>query len=82
MYYTYVLQSLKNGRNYIGSTEDLKKRVKEHNSGVGSVYTSSNRPFKLIYYEAYLIDENARLREKRLKHYGQALSQLKRRVGL
>ena len=34
MYYTYVLKSLKDGKNYIGSTSDLALRLKFHNEGL------------------------------------------------
>ena len=64
MHYTYILQSLKNKRNYIGSTDNLKRRVKEHNDGVGSIYTKNNYPFKLIYYEAYLDKKDATVAER------------------
>ena len=64
MYYTYVLKSLKNKRNYIGSTDDLKRRLKEHNSGIGGTYTKNNCPFQLIYYEAYIEKKDATASEK------------------
>ena len=63
MYYTYVLMSLKNKRLYVGSTDDLKRRVVEHNSGIGGKYTRDNRPFKLIFYEAFLSKEDATRQE-------------------
>ncbi|KKS74624.1 excinuclease ABC subunit C [Candidatus Gottesmanbacteria bacterium RIFCSPLOWO2_02_FULL_42_29] len=66
MYYVYILQSLKDGSFYKGSTSDLKRRIKEHNSGKG-FYTSQHHPYKLIYYEAYLLKEDADAREKFLK---------------
>ncbi len=64
MYYAYVLKSEKNGRRYVGSTDDLKRRLKEHNSGVGGMYTKNNRPFTLIYYEAYISYDLARKAER------------------
>lgn len=51
MYYTYVLQSLKNGRFYTGATKDLRKRFSLHNSRKSSA-TINDVPYKLIYYEA------------------------------
>ena len=66
MYYTYVLRG-NNGRKYIGSTSDLKRRLKEHNGGVGGKYTQDNRPFKLIYYEGFLNKQDAFAREQWLK---------------
>ena len=66
MFYTYVLKSEKGGRLYTGSTNDLRKRFKEHNSGK-SVYTAKRGPYKLIYYEACSSEGDARTREKYLK---------------
>ena len=70
MYYTYVLQSEKDGKLYVGFTEDLKQRFELHNKGrVDS--TKDRRPLKLIYYEACTDREDATNREKHLKtHYG------------
>jgi len=53
MFYTYVIKSKKNGRLYYGSTDNLIRRFAEHNSGTGGKYTKDNRPFELVYYEAY-----------------------------
>ncbi|HEY4513508.1 MAG TPA: GIY-YIG nuclease family protein [Candidatus Paceibacterota bacterium] len=64
MFYTYILKSQKNGSLYIGSTDNLKRRFIEHNKGLGGVYTKNNRPFILIYYEAYLSYKDAKLSEK------------------
>jgi len=66
MYYTYVLLSQKDGRFYTGSTGNLGKRIKEHNSGRVSS-TGYRRPFRLIYYEACLNKYDALQREKYLK---------------
>jgi putative endonuclease len=67
MFYTYVLKSKKNGRMYIGSTDNLKRRFAEHNSGKGGKYTSDNRPFEIIYYEAYNSYDLARKSERFFK---------------
>jgi len=66
MFYTYVLQSNKNGNFYTGYTNDLRKRFKEHNEGK-SVYTKGRGPYKIVYYEACLNEEDARSRELYLK---------------
>jgi len=66
MFYIYVLESLKNKSLYFGYTSDLKKRLKEHNSGK-NFSTKPYIPWKLIYYEACLKEEDARRREKYLK---------------
>ncbi len=66
MFYTYVLLSQKDDKLYVGYTPDLKLRIIKHNEGkVDS--TRNRRPFKLIYYEAYLNKEDAVKREKYFK---------------
>ena len=65
-YYTYVLLSLEDGKLYIGWTDNLKSRIKEHNLGLAKA-TKFRRPLKLIYYEACLSKEKAIAREKALK---------------
>lgn len=66
MYYTYVIESQKSHRWYTGSTNDLRKRLKQHNEGK-STWTKSYVPWDLIYYEACLNEEDTRSREKYLK---------------
>ena len=62
MFYVYVTQSQKDKGLYIGFTSDLKKRMKEHNTG--KTKSIKHRiPFKLVYYEAYLNKTDARKRE-------------------
>ena len=65
MFYVYFLL-LNNGDIYKGSTSNLRQRINEHKLGrVAS--TRSKRPIKLIYYEAFLLSEDAFSREKILK---------------
>lgn len=66
MYYTYVLKSKKSGRLYTGYTADLRKRFKEHNDNK-SGHTKTRGPYKLIYYEACLNQDDAQSRELYLK---------------
>jgi len=66
MFYTYVLRSKKDNKLYVGFSEDLKKRFKEHNDGFVEA-TKSRRPLNLIYYEACLSKEKAYKREKYFK---------------
>jgi putative endonuclease len=66
MYYVYVIQSIKDSNLYVGYTKDLKTRLRKHNNGqVDS--TMYRRPFKMIYYEACLNQQDALHREKYLK---------------
>lgn len=78
MEYVYVIQSRKDGKIYIGHTKDLKRRFHEHSTGQVSS-TQKRRPFKLLYYEACNILQDALDREKSLKTgFGRAY--LKRRL--
>jgi putative endonuclease len=66
MFFTYLLQSKKDGKWYTGCSDDLRKRFKEHNSGK-VVSTKGRGPFTLIYYEACINKKDAFTREKYLK---------------
>lgn len=64
---------------YIGSTNDLKRRLSEHNANkVPS--TKLRSPFELVYYESYSSEKDARHREHNLKLRSNAFNQLKRRI--
>jgi len=90
-HYVYLLSSNKTGwiypaparRSwvYIGCTNDLKGRLKEHNEG--KVYSTKKMlPVELIYYEAYKSKDYAYKREKSLKAFGSGLAKLKSRLGI
>jgi len=52
MYYVYILWSKKSKIFYTGYTENLKKRLTEHNNGVSSS-TKTHRPWMLVFYSAF-----------------------------
>ena len=66
MFYTYVLLSKVDNNFYIGFTQDLRKRLEEHERGLVNS-TKVRRPFKLVYYEACLDESKAIRREKYFK---------------
>ena len=78
MYYVYLLESHKNRSIYIGYTKDLKIRLGLHNSGK-VLSTQKNKPWELIYYEAYKFQKDATHREKMLKHDGRSRTWLYKR---
>ena len=79
MYYVYLIFSLKINKFYIGFTSDLRNRIKEHNSN--QVKSTTNKgPWKLVYYEAYLSEQDARKRELKLKNHGKGFQELKKRL--
>jgi len=65
-YYVYVLHNKNKRFIYIGYTENLKKRLEEHNSGK-SKSTKPYIPLDLIFYEAYKNIKDAKRREEYLK---------------
>ena len=52
MHYVYILKSDKDSSRYIGITENLKRRLSEHNDG-GAKYSKTKRPYKLIWYSSF-----------------------------
>lgn len=79
MTYVYVIHSATANDFYYGRTNDLKRRVREHNDG-GKKYTSKVDDWKLVYYEAYAAESDAKDREEKLKGYGAAYGHLKNRI--
>ena len=75
MYYVYILLSTKDRQLYIGLTNDLKRRYKEHSEQKVPA-TRYRLPLQLIYYEAYIDFRDAKKREKFLKG-GNGRGQLK-----
>lgn len=65
--YTYILEC-KDGTYYTGWTNNLEKRLKDHNEGRGAKYTKARLPVSLIYYEEFQTKEEAMRREYAIKH--------------
>lgn len=65
-FFTYVLKSKKDGRLYVGSSSDIKQRLKAHNEG-NVESTKNRRPFELIYFEACRSKQKAEARERYFK---------------
>ena len=66
MNYTYILEC-KDGTYYTGWTNNLEKRMKEHNEGKGAKYTKARRPVKLVYFETFESKIDAMKREYAIK---------------
>ena len=75
--WVYILFSSKLKKFYIGQTSDLKKRLTQHNNGLGR-YTKAGIPWVLVYKEFYKSRNEALVREKLIKSYkgGQGLKKL------
>ncbi len=66
MFFVYVLLSLSDKTTYIGSTDNVEKRLKDHNQGK-TKSIKHKLPMELVYYEALQTSTKARKREIELK---------------
>jgi putative endonuclease len=74
VFYVYVLKNPKTGALYYGFTSNLKQRFAKHQE------MPKHTGWNLVYYEAYLNEQDARDRERMLKKYGAARGHLKKRI--
>jgi putative endonuclease len=66
MYYVYILYSLRIEKYYIGSTDDLSRRLQEHERGK-TTFSKNGTPWELKYYEVYVSRSDAYKRELEIK---------------
>ena len=71
MPWMYILQCA-DGSYYVGSTWNLKKRIWEHNQGLGAKYTSRRLPVKLVFSEEFKSIADAYRREKQVQGWSRA----------
>ena len=62
MHFIYVLQSQKDLRTYVGYTDNIERRLKQHNSGCVTS-TRHRKPLRLIYLEKFVSKQEAKKRE-------------------
>ena len=79
MFHVYLIRSKNLGQFYIGQTDDLKRRITEHNSGE-SKWTKKTNDWELVYYEAFTSRKLAMNREQKLKHHARGKQELLKRV--
>ena len=70
-FFIYILQC-SNGAYYVGHTRDVYRRLKEHNSGKGALYTRENRPVTLLYIESFEFECDAIRREMQVKRWSRS----------
>ena len=66
MFYTYIIKSAE-GRYYIGSTDDIKKRVEQHNLKQYRCWTNRYTNWQLVYSETFKTRREALIREREIK---------------
>lgn len=68
-YFVYILECADKSL-YVGCTNNLEKRIKQHNeSKWGAYYTKIRRPVKLMYSESFTTLQKARQRESEIKSW-------------
>ncbi len=68
MFYVYILKSESSSKHYIGSTNDLARRLVDHNHGK-TIATRNKGPWSIIYSEEYFSRSEAVKREYQIKSY-------------
>jgi len=66
MHYVYIVKCA-DGTYYTGYTNDLKRRIKQHNAGEGAKYTKGRRPVELVHSEQFETKSEAMKREYKIK---------------
>ncbi len=79
MYYVYVMNCLRDKSIYVGYTDDLDKRLAEHNSGK-NISTRSKKLWEVVYSEVFKSKLDALDREKKLKNHGKGVQEFKKRI--
>lgn len=67
VYYVYVLRN-DQGKHYIGSTRDIKLRLKQHNQNCVTA-TKNRGPYNLVYQEQFIDKTTALKRENEIKNF-------------
>ena len=67
MYFVYIMANFNNTTLYIGFTNNLARRIKEHKEQVNDGFSKTYRTKKVVYYEVLDEPENAIRREKQMK---------------
>jgi len=68
-FYVYILASQRNGTLYIGSTDNLTKRVWEHREGLRPGFTRKYRVKMLVWFQAFETRSGAFRRERQMKEW-------------
>ena len=70
-FFVYILKC-SDGAYYVGHTEDLGKRISEHQLGTYGGYTSKRRPVKLVFAQSFNLRDQAFTAERKIKKWTRA----------
>jgi putative endonuclease len=71
MWYVYILDC-RNKDLYTGVTNNIERRLKDHQAGKGGHYTSYNRPRRILYTEEFKGKSEAKNREQQIKQWSKS----------
>lgn len=71
MWYVYILEC-RNKALYTGVTNNIERRLKDHQTGKGGRYTSYNRPRRILYTEGFKDESGAKKREQQIKRWSRS----------
>ena len=67
-FFTYMLRCA-DGSYYVGHTDDIERRITQHETGAGSGYTATRLPVKLVWFEELPTREEAKVAEAQVKNW-------------
>ena len=67
-FFTYLLRCA-DGSYYVGHTDDIERRITQHETGAGSGYTATRLPVQLVWFEDFLTREEAKAAEAQIKNW-------------
>ena len=73
-FYVYMLEC-SDGSYYIGHTDDIEKRISEHEQGKGSGYTKTRLPVKVVYAQDFMTRDEAINAEQQIKGWSRKKKQ-------
>ena len=68
MWYIYIIKSVQNSKYYVGCTNNIERRLSEHNNGY-NIATQKGKPWNIVHYEKFNNQQEAYSREKKIKSY-------------
>ena len=71
-YFVYLLASKRHGTLYVGVTNDIARRVRDHKDGSGAAFTRKYKVTRLVWYDSFGQIDLAISHEKRLKKWRRA----------
>ena len=67
-FYAYILRC-SDGSYYVGHTDEIERRLAEHETGAGSGYTAIRQPVQLVWFEEFPTREEAKVVEAQIKKW-------------